>query len=73
MVHLPLCSSRPSEVEHKEQWTHLMGRFKILQTQFGITPFKKALGAVGVTDQLTVWGDLWIAKQRLIATPAVAK
>jgi hypothetical protein len=59
-----------AEVDDKDQWTHLMGGFKMLQTQFGITPFKKALGAVGVTDQLTVWGDLWIAKQRLTATPA---
>jgi hypothetical protein len=61
-----------AEVDDKDQWTHLMGGFKMLQTQFGITPFKKALGAVGVADQLTVWGDLWIAKQRLTATPAAA-
>jgi hypothetical protein len=61
-----------AEVEDKDQWMHLMGGFKMLQTQFGITPFKKALGAVGVTDQLTVWGDLWIAKQRLTAAPTAA-
>jgi polyisoprenoid-binding protein YceI len=61
-----------AEIEDKDQWTHLMGGFKMLQTQFGITPFKKALGAVGVTDQLTVWGDLWIAKQRLTAAPTAA-
>jgi hypothetical protein len=62
-----------AEVDDKDQWTHLMGGFKMLQTRFGITPFKKALGAVGVTDQLTVWGDLWIAKQRLTAAPTAAQ
>jgi len=40
----------------------------MLQSQFGITPFSKAFGAVGVTDQLTIWGDLWISKQRQIAS-----
>jgi hypothetical protein len=56
-----------TEVEEKSGWTHLMGGFALLQSQFGITPFKKAFGAVGVTDQLSVWGDLWISKQRQIA------
>lgn len=56
-----------AEVEEKNGWTHLIGRFTMLQSQFGITPFKKAFGAVGVTDQLSVWGDLWISKQRQAA------
>ena len=68
--------SRPihvvAEVEDKNGWTHLMGGFTMLQTQFGITPFKKAFGAVGVTDQLSVRGDLWISKQRQIAAPPTA-
>jgi hypothetical protein len=64
--------SRPiqvvAEAEDQNGWTHLRGGFTILQSQFGITPFTKALGAVGVADQLSVWGDLWIAKQRQIAS-----
>jgi polyisoprenoid-binding protein YceI len=56
-----------AEVEEKNGWTHLMGGFTMLQSQFGITPFKKAFGAVGVADQLSVWGDLWISKRRQIA------
>ena len=34
------------------------GGFAILQTQYGIRPFSKAFGAVGVTDQLTIHGVL---------------
>jgi YceI-like domain len=56
-----------AEAEDQQEWTRLRGGFTMLQSQFGITPFTKALGAVGVTDQLTVWGDLWIAKQRVVA------
>jgi polyisoprenoid-binding protein YceI len=64
--------SRPiqvvAEAEDQNGWTHLRGGFTMLQSQFGITPFTKALGAVGVADQLSVWGDLWIAKQRQVAS-----
>lgn len=50
-----------AEAEQKDNMVHLRGRFAILQTQYGMTPFRKALGAVGVTDQLIIHGDLWIA------------
>ncbi len=50
-----------AEAEQKDNMTHVHGRFAILQTQYGITPFRKALGAVGVADQLIIHGDLWIA------------
>jgi len=53
-----------ADTEEKDGWTHLRGGFSMLQSQFGITPFSKAFGAVGVTDQLRVWGDFWIAKNR---------
>jgi polyisoprenoid-binding protein YceI len=56
-----------AEAEEQNGWTHLRGGFTMLQSQFGITPFTKAFGAVGVTDQLTIWGDIWIARQRQIA------
>jgi polyisoprenoid-binding protein YceI len=39
---------------------HLKGSFPVRQTDYGIRPFKKALGAVGVADVLTVYGDLWV-------------
>jgi polyisoprenoid-binding protein YceI len=41
---------------------HLKGSFPLRQTDFGIRLFKKALGAVGVADVLTVYGDLWIGQ-----------
>jgi polyisoprenoid-binding protein YceI len=69
--------SRPmqivAEAEEQKGWTHLRGSFTVLQSQFGIKPFKKALGAVGVTDQLTVSGDIWIARERQVASASSAQ
>lgn len=57
--------SRPvtfrAEVEQRNGWNRLMGRFSIQQSTFGMTPYTTAFGAVGVADQLTIFGDLWIA------------
>jgi polyisoprenoid-binding protein YceI len=39
----------------------LRGSFMMLQTDYNITPFSKALGAVGVTDKLRIYGDILIA------------
>jgi polyisoprenoid-binding protein YceI len=36
----------------------LRTQFKIKQTDYGITPFSKVFGAVGVADELTIWGDV---------------
>lgn len=53
-----------ADVEEKDGWIHLRGGFPMLQSEFGITPFSKAFGAIGVADPLTVWGDLWLTKDR---------
>jgi YceI-like domain len=53
-----------ADAEQNGAWTHLRGGFSILQTQYRITPLKKALGAVGVADQLQIFGDLWLSKDR---------
>lgn len=53
-----------ASAETKGSWTHLRGRFSILQTSYGIKPFSKAFGAIGVADQLTIWGDLWVANKK---------
>ena len=45
-------------------YTRIYGSFSILQSDYGITPFRKALGAVGVADRLTIWGELWVADQQ---------
>jgi polyisoprenoid-binding protein YceI len=46
--------------ETVEGLTRLRGRFKIKQTDFGIKPFTKFLGAVGVTDELQILGEIWV-------------
>jgi len=48
------------EVVPQKEGLRMRGRFSLLQTWFGITPFSKALGFVGVSDQLTIYGDLWL-------------
>ncbi|WP_231756683.1 YceI family protein [Lignipirellula cremea] len=59
-----------ADSEAKPPWIHLRGSFAILQSQYGITPFSKAFGAVGVADRLEIYGDLWIAAQRLAIPPS---
>ena len=48
-------------VSEVKGWQHLRGSFKILQSDYGIKPYSKAFGAVGVADELTIWGDLFVA------------
>jgi polyisoprenoid-binding protein YceI len=50
--------------EEKDGVTKLRGDFTMLQTNFGITPFRKALGAVGITNELKVYGDLVLKSER---------
>jgi polyisoprenoid-binding protein YceI len=60
-----------TEAEQKSGWIHLRGSFSIRQSDFGMTPYSRALGTVGVADELQIWGDLWIAQQRMaIRAPA---
>lgn len=49
------------DVEQVRGWLHLRGVFQIKQTDYGITPYSKAFGAIGVTDQLRIYGDLYVA------------
>lgn len=51
---------------------HLRGSFSILQSQFGIQPFTKAFGAIGVADRLSIWGDLWLAEKPAAAAESAA-
>jgi polyisoprenoid-binding protein YceI len=57
--------TRPLRMEatlsSSEGRTGLHGHFKILQSDYGITPYSAALGAVGVADKLEIWGDIWMA------------
>jgi polyisoprenoid-binding protein YceI len=62
-----------ADAEEKNGWIHLRGGFTMQQSQFGITPFTKAFGALGVTDQLKVWGDVWLSKERQMVPLAQAR
>jgi len=55
-----------ADVEEKNGWQHLRGKFTIRQTDHGIRPYRRAFGAVGVADQLTIWGDIWVAKEKMV-------
>lgn len=49
------------DVEEVKGWLHIRGAFAILQTQFGIKPYTKAFGVIGVADKLDIYGDLIVA------------
>lgn len=51
-----------AEVTDKNQQNHVRTSFSIKQTHFGITPYSKAFGAVGITDELKIYGELDVAK-----------
>lgn len=59
---------RPVKVEAEAidnpEGVRLRGSFAINQTDYGIRPYSKAFGAVGVTDELTIYGDLLLAMPR---------
>ncbi len=48
----------PCVLDQVNGWNHLHGEFRILQTDFGIKPFSKALGAVGVGNEVVIYGEL---------------
>lgn len=68
---------RAEGTEEHAGYLHLIGNFPINQTGFSITPYQKALGAVGVADRVQIYGDLWIvtdpAAARAAAQPAMSR
>lgn len=51
-----------AEVEDRGAAVRLWGGFAIKQTDFGMKPYAKFGGIVGVADELKIWGDIWIPK-----------
>jgi polyisoprenoid-binding protein YceI len=49
-----------AEAQKEKGAVRLRGAFALLQTDYGIKPFSKAFGAVGVTDRLKIYGDILI-------------
>lgn len=62
----------PVEVEQAGQVIRLSGGFSIRQTDFGMTPYKKFGGVVGVADELRIQGDIRLAAGGTATGPAVA-
>jgi len=62
-----------ADVDTQGDWRHIRGGFAINQTDFGMTPYTTALGAIGVADRLTIFGDLWVAERDLKAAQAGAE
>ena len=58
-------TTEPIEFEEQKNRWHVVGEFTLLQSDYGIKPYKAALGAVGVADKLKIWGDLWIVGDKL--------
>lgn len=48
-------------VDQTRGWLRLVGHFEIKQTDYGIKPFSKAFGAIGVADTLRIHGAIWVA------------
>ncbi|MCC6510087.1 MAG: YceI family protein [Pirellulaceae bacterium] len=53
--------SIPVDVEQVRGWLHVKGVFTIKQTEYGIKPYSKGFGAIGVGDELRIYGDLIVA------------
>lgn len=47
-----------AEVENRGEFLRIRGQFPLRQSEYGIKPLRKALGAVGVADDLAVHGDI---------------
>jgi hypothetical protein len=48
-------------IEKARGWIRILGQFEIKQTEYGIKPFSKAFGAIGVADALRIHGAIWLA------------
>lgn len=55
------------EVEQSRGWLYVRDNFTIKQTDFGITRYSKAFGAIGVADELKIYGDLFVAPNPNVA------
>jgi polyisoprenoid-binding protein YceI len=48
-------------LEKSQGWVRVLGQFEVKQTDYGIRPYTKAFGAIGVADKLRVHGAIWLA------------
>jgi len=62
----------PAEVERIGAIDRLSGGFAIRQTDFGMRPYTKLGGVVGVADELRIYGDIRVAAAGAPAAPPSA-
>jgi hypothetical protein len=55
-----------AEVSQARGWLNVRGSFAIKQTSFGITPYSKAFGTIGVADTLQIHGDIYVVPTNAI-------
>lgn len=53
----------PVVVEEREEWLLVRGTVPLRQTDFGIQPFTKGLGLIGVADEVQAHGILWVRRE----------
>jgi polyisoprenoid-binding protein YceI len=51
-----------ADASDKEDGILLKGEFSFLQSEYGIKPYRAGFGAVGVTNKLTVHGEVYLKK-----------
>ena len=59
-----------AEAEDSDGWVRLRAHWPLVQSEFGMTPYTAALGAIGVADQLELYCDLYLAKENRVSQAA---
>ena len=58
-----------AEAAEHDGWVRLRGHVSLRQSDFGMTPYSAMLGALGVADQLELYGEAYIRKDCEIPPP----
>ncbi len=58
-----------AEAAEQNGWVRLRGHVSLKQSDFGMQPYTAMLGAIGVADQLELYGEAYIVKEGNIPPP----
>ena len=58
-----------AEAVEQNGWVRLRGHVSLRQSDFGMQPYTAMLGAIGVADQLEIYGEGYIVKENDIPPP----
>jgi hypothetical protein len=58
-----------AEAMEQNGWVRLRGHVSLKQSDFGMQPYTAMLGAIGVADQLELYGEAYIVKEGNIPPP----